>query len=260
MDRRKRRNQNFMGVLLRKQQRAMIKARGHPIEIKIGFDALEVKHVEGFTFNRSGKPDINVDKPSPQIPKARLFKSPTAYAVALQKRGFKVLGRGHFSTVYGKEGYSRVIKVTHYEDNWIDYALWAAKRGWAGKFAPQVYSFRKHTNEFRVSVVERLDRTLRDLERSHAFRLVGDLVMHADQDNLMANLFLEELEPGLPAFLGDFKKAFGCGRRDFHDGNWMVRGQKLVLTDPVCGNSNETNRRLKAGDFSPALHLRRYYG
>ena len=77
------------------------------------------------------KPKVFEFNPTPWRIKPAEYKSPFEGAYAfihfLQKRGYKNLGSGAFSTVLGKEGSDRVLKVTRSNDNWIDYIQWAAK-------------------------------------------------------------------------------------------------------------------------------------
>lgn len=176
----------------------------------------------------------------------------------LRKRGFQYLGSGAFSTVMGKPGSDRVIKLNHGSDDWIDYVYWAAKAGYAGNFAPKVFSYKK-MDGWRVMVMERLDSTINHLDSKHDMKLVSVLADYAMSNNVMAAVFMDELAPGLTPFLRDMKKAFPRAH-DYHGGNWMVQGDKrVVLCDPVSGPSKLTQTRLKAGDFSPALR-RDYYG
>src|SRR5882672_10391646 len=67
-----------------------------------------------------------------------------AYISWLEKKGFKRLGAGAYSTVLGKDGSDKVIKVSRSLDNWIDYIQWSAANGYAGNFAPRVYSWKRH--------------------------------------------------------------------------------------------------------------------
>src|SRR5258705_4232165 len=78
------------------------------------------------------------------VPKTSPFKCPFNFIERLEKRGYKVLGRGAYSTVLGKEGSNRVIKVSRSLDDWIDYIQWGAANGYAGNFVPRVYSWKRH--------------------------------------------------------------------------------------------------------------------
>src|SRR5688572_8016831 len=91
------------------------------------------------------------------------FSGAHAYGARLLKRGYERLGAGCFSTVYAKPGSDRVLKVTSVPDNWIDYIMWASENGWAGKYAPRVYSYKRYPvptdrEFFSVAVVERMEK------------------------------------------------------------------------------------------------------
>lgn len=178
-----------------------------------------------------------------------VFTSSRLFANWLTKRGYKLLGSGAYSSVYAKEGQDRVIKVQHGNDNWIDYCKWAAEKGFAGKFAPRVYSFKRFTN-FAVAVMEKMDRTTNDKKDDLA--LVESLLYPMARGNLMARLYLDDLVPGsVPFFDGlftDFKDQL-----DLYGKNIMIRKDgSLCVTDPVCGRSKLTSvKRLRTGDLSP---------
>ncbi len=108
------------------------------------------------------------------LPKTSPLKCPFNFIDKLEKRGYKVLGRGAYSTILGKEGSSRVIKVSRSLDDWIDYVQWGAANGYAGNFVPRVYSWKRHersmksehaewcgTNDWSVAIVERMADTCR---------------------------------------------------------------------------------------------------
>lgn len=185
--------------------------------------------------------------------------SADSFGNALEERGFERLGRGCFSTVYGKPGYDRVIKVTHRLDTWVDFAQWAGRVGFAGKYAPRVFSFKEIKGKFAtfyVSVVERLDRTLWSVGREEDARVAHDLAnSYLSYDNTLAGCLLEDIQPGMASFLQGLKTRFGGGL-DLHGENWMVRKDgTLVLNDPVTCQGTLITRRLRAGDFSPVPYF-----
>jgi hypothetical protein len=90
------------------------------------------------------------------VPKNPL-KGPHSYGAWLEKKGWKRLGSGAHSTVFGRDDSDKVIKVTQTLDNWIDYVQWAAKEGFAGSLAPRVYSWKRRDN-WSVAVVEKMER------------------------------------------------------------------------------------------------------
>ena len=196
--------------------------------------------------------------------KVSVFNDSVSFAEALRKKGFQRLGSGAFSTVYAHPKSDRVIKVTRTADNWIDYALWAAKNGYAGSLAPKVYSFKKFNkgHEFLVSVVERMDKTLGNISDAEDLSLATLLLKkYHNFNNVAAGVFLEDLAPGLASFTKKLQKEFGG--LDIHGGNLMVRSDGTVcFTDPVSDYAEGmvTYNRLKASDFtSLAKAIEEYY-
>jgi len=182
------------------------------------------------------------------------FESGRAFGSYLRKRGFIQLGSGAFSTVFAKEGSDRVIKVTNNPDNWIDYVQWAAQNGYAGTYAPKVFSYKK-IGDFTVSVVERMEKPARDIRPQEDLAFVDHLASYyLTHNNTVAGVFLDELLPGMCDFLTKLRKEFikdpDKERLDMHGGNFMVRKDgSYCFTDPVCGKSKTTSNRLKAKDF-----------
>lgn len=185
------------------------------------------------------------------------FRDAASFSKALKKRGFERLGSGAYSTVFAKPGSDRVIKVTHSADNWIDYVQWAAHRGYAGKYAPQVYSYKQikgSKQTFSVSVMERMDEVFHKLDDDHDYKMLSGMMTFVGAGNAKAKIMLDTLAPGVSQFVIDLYAEFGNDRFDLHDGNFMVRKDgSFALTDPVCGHSKLTTTRLRAGDFTPAL-------
>jgi len=176
----------------------------------------------------------------------------------LLKRGFEKIGAGCYSTVLAKPGSDRVVKVSRQIDNWLDYVVWAAKRGHAGKFAPVVHSYRvvqgKH-DKFYVAVVERLKQTLSSVEFSHreTYRAYEKLRRYMDGGNENAGIDADLVLPGGLRFAMDFKRNFR-GRFDLHANNWMVRKDgSVVCTDPLTtGNTSSTTapKAMRSRDFA----------
>lgn len=183
----------------------------------------------------------------------------------LQRRGFVMLGAGAFSTVLGKPGYPRVIKVGRGQpEGWIDYIMWADKAGYAGSFAPKVFSLKIHfdyrygpfqwgrelNNSWYVAVMERLDCTIaavtcpgkRRIYRHMASALYGDLPCKT----------LEDMAPGATKFCADLRAA-GFEYFDLHDGNFMLRGNQVVCTDPLSSPTRTGTTRWRSS--APHPHL-----
>lgn len=186
------------------------------------------------------------------------FEDSLGFIAALEKRGFEKLGSGAFSTVLAKKGYDRVIKVIRRPDGWIDYVHWASKLGEEGKFAPKVYSYKKikgKKKDFSVAIMERLEYTFAKAPADHALSIIPQLMQYSSR-NPMAASFMDILAPGLGKFMIAMKKEFEEGGFDMHSGNVMVRKDgSFVLSDPIASGSKTDYKRLKAGDFSPALTI-----
>lgn len=147
----------------------------------------------------------------------------------LRKHGYEKLGSGLYSSVWAKPDSDRVIKVggAYSLDEWPHYVLWAISRGYAGKQAPKIYSFKLYNpadacEVFYVAVMERLQKASRD--KISAMSSGG-------------NYFNNKLPDEWVAFVGNFKKEFDYGSYDIHENNWMQRGDELVLTDPLSTSS-----------------------
>lgn len=186
------------------------------------------------------------------------FYSGHSFIKALQKRGYKILGEGAFSTVLAKDGHERVIKVIRRPDGWINYIHWAAQIGEAGHFAPKVFSYKKikgKRKDFAVAVMERLSYTLDDAPQEHEKKLLPGLIWRAT-DNAMARKFTEVLVPGLMDFLAKMASQYEIPIRNFdlHGGNMMLRANgEFVIVDPVSRPRGEEIIRLRAGVFTPAV-------
>jgi len=183
------------------------------------------------------------------------FDNVEGFIKGLEKRGFKPLGSGAFSTVLGKEGSDRVLKVIRRPDGWINYVHWAAQIGEAGHFAPKVFSYKKiklRKGEIAVAVMERLAYTLENTPEDHALKILPNVLWKADK-NEMAAKFTEILAPGLVGYMKKMSEQWkiSIGNFDLHDGNLMVRADgSFVVVDPVS-KGDEGYIRLKAGDFGP---------
>lgn len=213
----------------------------------------------------------------PSKPITGVFASAAAFGAALEKRGFRRLGSGAYSTVYGKDGYDRVIKVSRCLDNWIDYVAWASKAGYAGTFAPKVYSWKRFftgkerkthplfgysrwdETEWSVAIVERMKETLNaDSQLARDFRII-ERIHDLAARSVLAELVMEEIIPGVGKFFKDLHKNFYAS--DVYGKNLMIRSDgTFCVTDPVCGTITTEAIRFRAGDFTPPLmYTRRYF-
>ena len=195
-----------------------------------------------------------------------------SYIARLQRRGFVTLGAGAFSTVLGKPGYSRVIKVGRGQpDGWVDYVMWADKAGYAGSFAPKVFSLKIYWDDrvsgpngwsgrpierdtFYVATMERLGDTVAKRWSKPEYTLYQRMcdAIYGREDARIRNA-IEASYPGGYAFIKAFKDAALSDAYDMHDGNWMMRGDQLVLTDPLASTAGTSTKRWRAST-STAIH------
>lgn len=211
------------------------------------------------------------------------FDNAEAFEQKLKKKGFKKLGGGCFSSVWGKDGKDRVIKVTGRPDGWMNYILWAAQNGYCGTLAPRVYSFKvypgivypeaandnkdpkkekkkkeRKPESFSVAVVERLEKTLGDTKPNEDIALVPGLIQYAASGNKTAAETANKLVPGVTVFMDKMKSDLAQYRFDLHYGNFMLRKDgSFVVTDPIVDDDGPkngyTHQRLKLKDLTPEI-------
>ena len=174
-------------------------------------------------------------------------------------KGFHAVGSGFFSNVLTKDG-KRVVKVGS-DNTWEPYVLWAAENGYAGTFAPKVYSFHLHKDgpeHHRVytAVMERLECTLsraydcttREIIHDGLYQLADNPLSRHDEAMEVNRMF-----PGIRKFIRYATRAGFQG--DWHTENWMVSGinpdgtyKRLVLIDPQSPNRTSRARRWRLVD------------
>ncbi|HEY0329781.1 MAG TPA: hypothetical protein VGC77_11855 [Rhodopseudomonas sp.] len=149
-----------------------------------------------------------------------------------------------FSTVLAKPGSSKVIKVNTRPDDWLDYALWATRKGYAGKLSPRIYSYQRNSDGTYIAVMERMARTM-CAERSDKTSRWGNnwpalaFGLRA-YGALRDQQITDEMIPGGRAFVQDVQENFEY--LDLHDENIMVRFDGTVcITDPVSSTNQVFN-------------------
>lgn len=167
-----------------------------------------------------------------------IFGCPRKFRERLSRRGYVWLGSGYYSCVLGKEGSDRVIKICRDIDggSWFNYILWANANGYAGTYAPVVYSWKVYNDKFGVAVMERL-KGVEHEDDSYVLPMIVEA--SAKYDNKMAHKMLDFASPGMAKFVQDLKEA-KLGRLDLHGGNFMARNDgTLVATDPISNSLEE---------------------
>jgi len=192
----------------------------------------------------------------PPADSTKPFSCARSYGAWLLKKGWDRLGSGAHSIVYAKKDSDKVIKVTSNLDNWIDYIQWAAKAGYAGNLAPRVYSWKRHQIEngsFAVAVVERMSHGGYNEDLKHDGALLFGLTRYARKGNVLAQVVMEEIQPGSVNFFKQLSELKYDG--DVGGNNIMYRKDgSLCLTDPCAGGIKTTVKRLRSGDLSPSLY------
>lgn len=203
--------------------------------------------------------------------KAGRFGSAHRMITALEKKGYKRLGSGHYSTVLGHpKSPDKVIKVTRHQDNWIDYVKWAAENGYAGGFGPKVYSWKKFPAGWSWAVIERMAHCVGDgyddygisydsdaghyvpAKGGDDYEIIFTLLNAAQRGNIMAQVYCDDLCPGAFEYVSKLKSAMRAG--DIRAANTMVRKDgTLCFTDPCAGDSKLTSTRFKERDFVPSV-------
>jgi hypothetical protein len=209
-------------------------------------------------------PPLDAPKPEPAKGTSR-WRDGLHFITSLERRGFRLIGSGAFSWVMAKPGSDKVVKVCRNLDAWPEYVTWATRCGFAGKYAPRVYSFHMvdgRDDQFYVAVVERLDATVSTLAWEPNGRAISqlrtDIALFIQGDDAKGAV-LASTRPELVAFALAFRvfyrrtmSARSIGL-DLHGGNWMLKGDRIVLTDPVCDGTPTTPKRLRSRDLQPAL-------
>lgn len=186
------------------------------------------------------------------------FKDFAGFMNALRGKGFEQLGSGYYSNVFAYPDSDKVVKILRRPDTdgWLDYVKWAADKGYAGTFAPQVFSYKLmgKKKDFAVAVMERLEDTVSKAGEQHDAHAITALLHPAMNDNKMAAKLLDTVNPGLAQFGKDLKVEFSKNL-DTHNGNFMLRKDgSFVITDPVAGFPSKVSKlRLRRKDFTSAM-------
>lgn len=153
----------------------------------------------------------------------------------LKKSGFKPVGFGCFSEVYGRPDLDYVYKVSvldRMDDGWLKYANLVLEKFQGNPHAPKIMKL-KTFKYFYVAKMEKLEFTVsesNDIELAKFFEQVA-VALHKNPSNYDTwefeknNLVLAELMTGIRLMFET------C---DFHDDNAMVRHDgTFVITDPI---------------------------
>jgi len=164
------------------------------------------------------------------------------YLNKLRALGCEKIGSGLYSNVFAVPNTDKVIKVAS-GDRWPDYIHWATSNGYAGKFAPKVFSLKFYEDSdlrggiFYVAVMERLVDTINGMKSENMF--------HNEQVSLLYGLTSwDNSTCEATDFVAFYNELRSAGlKNDLHGANVMVRKDgQLVITDPVSGEGSSRFR------------------
>lgn len=165
----------------------------------------------------------------------------------LKMKGFKPLNSGSYATVYGAKGHDKVYKIGRVADNergYLKYLRALHKMRKHNPFTPKIYSWwtftdgRNTSNNVFVITMERLV----EFDSDDAYEVSDMLegIIRSKRDN-KSNTGAERLgvEIKMPAKLNRVVTIIADlldntdARSDIHTGNIMLRGNQVVITDPI---------------------------
>lgn len=181
------------------------------------------------------------------------FKTPERFMSKLQKRGFKRLGSGAYSTVWGKPGSDKVIKVCRRaeSDGYPMFAAWAHAN--PSPYLPRIHSFKRHADWY-VVVLDRMEQTVSATSREEGLREATGMLWEYTRTgggNRKAGVLRQAIMnavftslPGIKEMLEALHDEFeGLAHFDMHDENWMLsKDGQLVLIDPLSGANSEKSK------------------
>lgn len=170
---------------------------------------------------------------------------------ALLEHNYSKIGGGSFANVFAKPGSNIAVKVAELPDGWPAYIKWATKEGFAGTFAPKVYSFKSYMPEglppYYVATMERLVDTVGNMMHSKSmselYMGLVDAIQGRDDEGIKQ--FAD-----LNAFAKSLKE--NQFKWDLHGSNVMVRKDgQIVVTDPMS-DDRSSDFRIRKGQVIQA--------
>ena len=168
---------------------------------------------------------------------------------------FRRLGSGAYGVVYGSRKSNIVYKMGEVNDNdgYLAFIKVLAKQKKHNPYLPRVYGVRfikdKNCNEYFVVAMERLQELPGRME--DAADLLRDILVEEKgiEDAAAAQLGIKMSVPAeLKTAIRVLKQAYKEASKsyadwDLHNGNFMVRGRQLVVTDPLCKRVIDTRAK-----------------
>lgn len=174
---------------------------------------------------------------------------------SLKKRGNVLLGSGCYAAAISSANSEQIIKIGNSTtDPWLDYYHIIVKTNQNNPHVPKVQSFMcDEEYNYYVCVMEKLENNASnyktdavELCKDYTTRLITyeEFIVHAKRfkkaipnPDMLANL-LDKIYEYTEVFTYDYGYEFSenARRLDMHKGNFLFRGDLLVVTDPWCEN------------------------
>jgi len=186
---------------------------------------------------------------------AENYMNYSSFERLLMKQKFEILGSGSYAEVYGRKDLPYVLKIPFNRDNpWFKFAEFAIKNK-GNKHLPKIKFLEKYVDSgFFVAAVEKLTpiQNLDSMGLDHYVIIeIIDLILRNNTYKLFSNYMnyisknyqyrSEESKKTIKFFQPQLSSLYKItitlqnhSSLDLHDGNIMMRGNTIVITDPWC--------------------------
>lgn len=151
----------------------------------------------------------------------------------LKKKGFKELGYGSFGATYTHPNYPWVFKLFYNDPSYFKFFEFVrANQG--NPYLPKIKGkYIKIANGVYVVRIEKLQEfNWRDEKQKEIAKAIEDIYSPAQIKKRAARI--KQVSPLLYTTLEKISKIVGKGDQlDLHSGNFMFRGDTVVITDPI---------------------------
>lgn len=163
-----------------------------------------------------------------------------AKALVKAQGKYKIVGSGCYGAVYGAKGSDIVYKIGDATDNdgYLAYVKQLSKQKTHNKFTPKIHGVRVYESKHDKYFVVAMER-LSPLKREH--HSLVDWFAEAFMNDNFKTMFRKELGIIVPKPLKELYEllvdSYTNGRNvdwDLHSGNFMMRGDQIVIIDPLA--------------------------
>lgn len=156
-----------------------------------------------------------------------------------------LIGVGDQAAIYSYPGRDDlVVRVSHSADGWYQYVTGASQKGELGRYpdgrsSPHVP---RHHGLCCISVEDdplwgnrwvAITERLQPCKKGHPLIPAAQRVLHPVEYGEATSVDMRLLRRAIPGVL-ELAEAWEGHLHDFHLGNWMMRGNTLVLNDPIA--------------------------